>query len=106
MQIDPLSQVNLVAPLNAAASPPRTSVTPARIVSAVQQLNQSELLGQDRELRYRRDTKTGRQIIEIVNRGSGDVVDQIPAEALLRLLAEYQQDMGAKAAQAADLYVG
>jgi uncharacterized FlaG/YvyC family protein len=58
---------------------------------AVQQVNQSELLGQDRELIYRRDTKTGKLVVQTVDRTNGAVLDQIPLEVLLRMQAESAQ---------------
>ncbi len=67
-----------------------------QVVAAVQALNQSAALGQERELVYRRDPKTGSATIQILNRGTGDIVDQIPAEALLRLRAELEQELKAR----------
>jgi uncharacterized FlaG/YvyC family protein len=88
MEIDPLNRIAMNAPVSTTA----TTVAPAdsQIVAAVQRLNKSELSMQDRELRYRRDPTTNRLMTEIVERSTGDVVDQIPAETVLRLYAELQ----------------
>ena len=90
MEVYPLNRLDLSVPLNSlpAAS---ANANNRQIVMAVQQVNQSELLGQDRELIYRRDAKTGQLIVQTVDRSNGDVVDQIPLEVLLRLHAELEQ---------------
>jgi uncharacterized FlaG/YvyC family protein len=61
-------------------------------VKAVQLVNQSEVLGEDRVLEYRRDPQTGQIVVQTVNRANGDVLDQIPLEVLLRLKAQYEQE--------------
>jgi uncharacterized FlaG/YvyC family protein len=68
------------------------SATNRQVVKAVQLVNQSGLLGEDRVLEYRRDQKTGQIVVQTVNRTNGDVLDQIPLEVLLRLKAQYEQE--------------
>ena|SRR5579872_1196121 len=93
MEINPLRAVDFSVPSKAPANSPGNSPSDRQIVSAVQRLNKSSSLELDRELTYRRDAKTGHLIIQIVNRASRDVIDQIPTEALLRLEAELQQTL-------------
>jgi uncharacterized FlaG/YvyC family protein len=102
MRIDPLNRVDMSTPSQSVASAPGASATQRQLVSAVQQLNKSEWLGQDRKLAYRQDSKTGHLIIQIVSRGTGDVLDQIPAEVMLRLQAEYELEMRGKVPQSTD----
>lgn len=52
---------------------------------AVDAVNQSELLGFDRELRFSKDPQTRLPIVQVVNRGTGEVIVQIPSEFLLGL---------------------
>jgi uncharacterized FlaG/YvyC family protein len=52
---------------------------------AVNAVNQSELLGFDRELRFARDPMTKLPIVQILNRGTGEVIVQIPSEFILGL---------------------
>jgi uncharacterized FlaG/YvyC family protein len=106
MRIDALYRVDLSAPTSSAANPPRTGATAAQIVTAIQTLNNSEFLGQDREMIYRRDRTTGQPVIQIVNRTSRDVIDQIPAEVLLKLQAEFEQEMRSKTPDPSDSQVG
>jgi uncharacterized FlaG/YvyC family protein len=90
MAVYPVSRLDLSVPLSSLPTTHNNIATNRQIVMAVQQVNQSELLEQNRELIYRRDVKTGHMIVQTVNRDNGDVVDQIPLEALLRMQAEAQ----------------
>jgi len=85
MAVDPISRLGLSAPLNSMPTAKSDSATNRQIVQAVQDVNRSELMGQDRELVYRRDPKTGHMVVQTVNRENGKVLDQIPLEVLLRL---------------------
>lgn len=55
------------------------------IVQAVQALNKAEAFGQDQELTFTFDRDSRRTVLKIVNRTTGEVVNQIPAEHVLRL---------------------
>jgi uncharacterized FlaG/YvyC family protein len=59
------------------------------VVAAVRALNKSELLGSDRELQFARDTQTQKMVIQIVDSQSGDVLNQIPPEQVLRMMADF-----------------
>jgi uncharacterized FlaG/YvyC family protein len=59
------------------------------VVAAVRALNRSELLGSDRELQFARDSQTQKMVVQIVDSQSGDVLDQIPPEQVLRLMANF-----------------
>jgi uncharacterized FlaG/YvyC family protein len=59
------------------------------VVAAVQALNKSELLGSDRELQFARDSQTQKMVIQIVDSRSGDVLDQVPPEQVLRIMANF-----------------
>jgi uncharacterized FlaG/YvyC family protein len=47
------------------------------------------LLGSDRELQFARDSQTQKMVIQIVDSQSGDVLDQIPREQVLRIMANF-----------------
>jgi uncharacterized FlaG/YvyC family protein len=91
MALYPVSRFDLSAPLSSLPTTQSDTATNRQIVTAVRQVNQSELLGQNRELIYRRDTKTGQMVVQTVNRSNGDVLDQLPLEVLLRMQAEIEQ---------------
>ena len=98
MEINPLSGINLVAPVEPA---PKTQQDAAarQIVSAVQSLNKSELFGENRQLQFSRDNDSHRVIIKITNPKTGEIIDQIPPETVLRMLADLpgKQDRGVRA---------
>jgi uncharacterized FlaG/YvyC family protein len=88
MEINPLS---LISPLTPPNPNPRlegaTELTRAA-VAAVRALNKTELLGDDRQLLFARDSETRKPVIRIVSRKTGEVLDQLPPERVLRILAD------------------
>jgi uncharacterized FlaG/YvyC family protein len=78
-------------------APSREDLTVVRqIVTAVRGLNKSELMGQNRALTFMRDPGTQRPVIQIVDRETGDVIDQIPAEVILQMKAELDKENKAR----------
>lgn len=55
------------------------------LIQAVRALNGAEVFGQNQELQFLLDRETRRPILKIVDRKTGEVVSQIPAESVLRL---------------------
>jgi uncharacterized FlaG/YvyC family protein len=55
------------------------------VVTAVHEVNKSELMGEGRQLTFSRDPQTRRPVIQIIDQSTGDVIDQIPPETLLQL---------------------
>lgn len=98
MKLGPLPPLDLGASLSSMQAQQNAKVPDRQVVSAVRALNDAQALGQDRQLVYRRDQKTGSMMIQIVNRGTGDVLDQIPAEVMLRMRADLEQELKHKAA--------
>jgi hypothetical protein len=97
MEINPVNPVGLSAPVSTGPPTVPVNLTDRQVVATVRNLNQSELLGQDRELTYRRDLKTGRLVVQILERATGDVVDQIPPEVLLQIGAAFDEQIHEKA---------
>jgi uncharacterized FlaG/YvyC family protein len=67
-----------------------------QIVTAIRELNKSEMLGQNRSLGFIRNPDSQRPVIQIMNRETGEVIDQIPSEAVLQMAAELDQLAKAK----------
>ena len=88
MAIGPLSSVNMSAPVNTVPAQQETTSSVRQIVTAIRGLNKSELLGQGRELTFRRDPQTQHPVIQIIDQDTGDVIDQVPPEAVLLLAAQ------------------
>lgn len=86
MEISSLSGISLAVPVDPTPKPQQDAAT-RQIVSAVQALNKSELLGENRQLQFTRDNDTNRVIIKIRNAKTGETIDQIPPETVLQLAA-------------------
>ena len=97
MGMNSIHPVGLSAPAISGTTSAESGAMDREIVAAVRSANKSELLGQDRELTYRREPKTGRMVIQIVERSTGDVVDQIPPEVLLELRESLAQEVEGEA---------
>lgn len=61
------------------------------LIQAVKAVNAAELFGQDNELTFFLDRNTHRAVVRIVNRETGEVVDQIPSEYILRMAEELKR---------------
>ncbi len=82
---------NLAAQIGAPAeiAAPRVADAEERtLIQAVRAVNGAGLFGPERELSFVVDRNTRRAVVRIVNRETREVIDQIPAEYLLRLAEE------------------
>ena len=61
------------------------------LIQAVKALNAAASFGDNNELSFLLDRNTRLPVIRIVNRKTNELVDQIPAEYVLRLAEELQQ---------------
>ena len=86
MEIHSLYGVSQTTPIDPASKSREDIDAQQAMIAAVRALNKSELLGSGRELKFTRDTQTQKMVIQIVDK-SGDVVDQIPPEEVLRIMA-------------------
>ena len=86
MEIHSLYGVSQTTPIDPASKSREDVDAQQAMIAAVRALNKSELLGSGRELKFTRDTQTQKMVIQIVDK-SGDVVDQIPPEEVLRIMA-------------------
>ena len=88
-----LGAINRVSATPAVPAAPWLEVDPKlhQIVNAVHALNRSEFAGRDRQLSLLSDPRTKGMVIRIVDRASGEVIDQIPEERVLRIAAEFMQ---------------
>ena len=55
------------------------------VIQAVKAVNGAQLYGQENQLTYAIDPASKRVVVRIVNRDTGKLVEQIPAEYVLRL---------------------
>jgi uncharacterized FlaG/YvyC family protein len=85
MEIRPVNPVGTSAPVHAATPSFEHDQSVRTLVTAVREVNKAELLGQGRELSFRRDPATRQPVIAILDKSTGDVIDQIPPESVLQL---------------------
>ncbi len=60
------------------------------LVKAVKTVNEAGVLGDTNQLTYAIDRDTQRLVTRIVDKTTGDLVQQIPAEYVLKLAEEYK----------------
>lgn len=58
---------------------------PQAVQNAVNAINQSELLGFDRELRFSSDPRSRLGVVEVLSRSTGEVIVQLPFQLILGL---------------------
>jgi uncharacterized FlaG/YvyC family protein len=92
MGIGPVNPLSMSAPVYTASTEQDNASFVRQIVTAIRGLNKSELLGQGREIAFTRDPETQRPVIQIVDRDSGEVVDQLPPETLLQLATQLENN--------------
>src|SRR5436190_4638187 len=78
---------NVGVPSEPAAPRPLTQDQRA-LIQAVRSVNAAELFGQNNELTFILDRATRRAVVRIVDKQTHEVVDQIPAEYVLRMAEE------------------
>jgi uncharacterized FlaG/YvyC family protein len=79
------------APVTSAAEPSTSRALPqdqSALLRAVQSLNESEMFGQDNELTFAIDRAARVVVVRVVNKDTGDLVEQIPSGVVLRLAEE------------------
>jgi len=83
MQIGPLNRVVM--------NLPGQSYDAGQLVAATRALNQAELLGEGRWLKLRRGPGGKGLRVQVIDRNSDDVVDELPPEEVLRMMAELEK---------------
>jgi len=87
-----ISSINLsvahVTPPAEPASAQTANAEQRTLIQAVRAVDAIQLFGQENELTFVVDRTTRRVVVRIVNRNSGEVVRQIPAEHVLQLAEE------------------
>jgi flagellar protein FlaG len=91
MQIGPTSSMMPAPPVDPTPASNQDPTLLKQVATAVRALNQSEMYGQDRELQFARDPGTKALVIKVVQQQTGEVLEQIPPEEILRAAAALQQ---------------
>lgn len=87
MDVSSVSNLVASAPVDHALPPPATAGQRA-LIQAVRAVNSAELFGQDNELTFILDRAAGRVLVRIIDKSTGELVQQLPAEAIVRMAEE------------------
>jgi flagellar protein FlaG len=90
MEINALTSTTAFSPIDPVRPSGPAEILRAAVV-AIRALNKSEMMGSDRELQFARDKETKRPVVRIVQRETGEVLEQIPPEQVLKMLASLGQ---------------
>ena len=71
--------------------PPPATPQQRELIQAVKAVDSTALFGADKELTFVMDRQTRRAVVRIVDRKTGDVLQQIPAEFVLRMAEEQKR---------------
>ena len=63
----------------------------AQLVAAIRELNGIGLLGRGRELKLRRGVGR-RPVVDVLDQETGEALDEIPPEEVLRMMAELEKE--------------
>lgn len=91
MEIGPLNRVSMSVPVAADLAQESLALM-GELVVAIRLLNRSEFLERGRELKLRRRARGGRPIVDLVDRETGEVIDELPPDAVLRMMAELEKE--------------
>jgi uncharacterized FlaG/YvyC family protein len=85
-----IASMNSTVPVGPADLPSTRAITGEQrsVIRAVTAVNASGTFGQDNEVTYSVDRAAGMVVVKLVNKSDGRVLQQIPAEYLLRMAEE------------------
>jgi uncharacterized FlaG/YvyC family protein len=83
-----ISSINNLSGAIQTAEPKPPAQDQKALIQAVKAVNAAELFGQDNELTFSIDRALKIAIVRIVNKKTGEVVEQIPSEQVLKLAEE------------------
>jgi flagellar protein FlaG len=91
MDVNALSRITQSAPVAATPVSLDAASQNRQVVQAVKALNKSEMFGEENGLEFQKDPDSKRWVVKVVNKTTGDVISQVPAEYLLRLADDLEK---------------
>jgi uncharacterized FlaG/YvyC family protein len=81
---------NLSSQLTTASqpAPPKPTADQKALTQAVKAVNNANMLGEENELTFKIDRAAGIAVVRIVNRKTGELVQEIPNEQVLKMAEE------------------
>jgi hypothetical protein len=90
MEIGQINRVSMSAPTAADAA--QESLGPMReLVIAIRTLNRPEFLERGREWKLRKRASGKPALVDLVDRETGEILDELPPEQVLRMMAELEK---------------
>jgi hypothetical protein len=90
MEIGQINRVSMSAPTAADAA--QESLGPMReLVIAIRTLNRPEFLERGREWKLRKRSAGKPALVDLVDRETGEILDELPPEQVLRMMAELEK---------------
>ena len=86
-----ITSINPFLPMTAVEAAPRPAELNRDVIAAVRALTGAEFLRQDRELSFMCERGTHRIILQVKDRKTGQVLEQIPPEQVRQILADLQE---------------
>lgn len=87
MDIGPMNH-NSALPAAAPGIPADRAAENREVIQAVRAVNNAAWFGDQNELTFQMDLRTHRMLMRVINRNTREVVDQYPAEYILRIAAD------------------
>lgn len=91
MQIGSVNSLMPAPPVDPTSANNQEPAQVRQVATAVRALNQSGMYGQDRELQFAKDPGTKTMVIKVVQQQTGEVIEQIPPEEVLRAAEALRQ---------------
>ncbi len=91
MEISAVNSILASSMTQTVVQSPEAQAETQGLIRAVQKVNQSELLGSNNELTFVFDRQTHRPLVRIIDRQTKEIVQQIPAEYVLRMAEQFNQ---------------
>jgi hypothetical protein len=92
MGIGPLNGISMSTAIGGSVSGQDNMALMQQLVAAVRALNRGELEARGRVWKLRRAGPGKPLLVELVEQESGDVIDLLPPEEVLRMAAELEKD--------------
>ena len=91
MGIGPLQRVAISAPVAADTAPEGLGLM-RELVVAIRTLNRPEFLERGREWKLRKRAPGKRPLVDLVDRETGEILDELPPEQVLRMMAALEKE--------------
>jgi uncharacterized FlaG/YvyC family protein len=94
-----ITGLNPILPMTVGEAMPKAAEIDRDVVAAIRALTRPEFLRQDRELSFTCDRGAHRIVIQIKDRKTGEVLEEIPPEQVTQILKDLRERRAAEGKQ-------